>query len=252
MADKLIVGNWKMNYGPEAAAKYAKRLESKLPKVGRTTVVICPPSISLYPVHQALAGKHLGVGAQNIYFMDEGAYTGEISAPMLKGLAKYAIIGHSERRAMGEYDKLIAKKIAAALRNDLIPILCVGESLDERHHNLSAKVVIDQLTSDLHDLTAADVAKIVIAYEPVWAIGTGEFAVPDQVSPMVRAIRGCVEDLYGEEGGAGIKVLYGGSVNPDNAASYLSVEGVDGLLVGGASLVDIDFLKIVAAAERAD
>jgi triosephosphate isomerase len=247
--NRLIVGNWKMNFTPEEAVSYTETLEAKLPTSAHTTVVICPSTISLYPVRQALKTKNLGIGAQNIYFADSGAYTGETSATMLIGIAKYAIIGHSERRSMGEYDKLIAKKVAAALRNDIIPILCVGETLDERHHDLSTKVVMDQLTSDLHDLTASDVAKIVIAYEPVWAIGTGEFAVPDQVTPMVSAIRSTVEDLYGEEGGVGIKVLYGGSVNPDNSMSYLKVEGVDGLLIGGASLVEADFSRIVAIAE---
>lgn len=255
MARKMIVANWKMNFAPRAGAKYAERLEGKVGADTKVTVVLCPPSISLYSVRKALSGKHIVVGAQNISDADNGPHTGEISATMLKGIAKYSIIGHSERRATGEHDKLIAKKVAAALRNDIIPVLCVGETLEDRHHSLSTKVVIDQLTADLHELTAADVAKVVITYEPVWAIsngnGHGEFATPDAVAPMVSAIRSCIEDLYGEEGGAGIQVLYGGSVNPDNTTSFLAVDGIDGLLVGGASLVEAEFLKIIKLAEQA-
>jgi triosephosphate isomerase len=251
MAKKMIVGNWKMNLAPDAAVKFAKRLESKLvDEQLDSTVVVCPASVSLFAVKKTFNTKRLSIGAQNISPMDEGAYTGEISAPMVHGLAKYVLVGHSERRAMGEHDKLIAQKVAAALRSDLIPILCVGETLNDRHHNLSTKVVVDQLSADLRDLIAAEVAKVVIAYEPVWAIGTGEFATPDQVEPMVRAIRKCVEDLYGEAGGAGIQVLYGGSVKSDNAASYLKIDGVDGLLVGGASLIEPEFIKIVAIADK--
>jgi triosephosphate isomerase len=250
MATKLIVGNWKMHLAPQAAAKYAKKLEDKLPSGTKTSVVLCPPSVSIFAVSEALEGKALQLGAQNINPNDEGPYTGEISATMLQGIAKYTIVGHSERRAMGEHDKLIAEKVAAAIRNDIIPILCVGETLDERHHDLSTKVVIDQLTSDLHMLTAEDVAKIVIAYEPVWAIGTGVSATPEQIEPMIRAIRTTIEDLYGESGGQGVRVLYGAGVKVDFVSTILSIDGIDGLLVGGSSLVADEFLGIIAAAEQ--
>jgi triosephosphate isomerase len=168
---------------------------------------------------------------------------------MLKGLVNYAIIGHSERRAMGEDDKLIAKKVAAAFRNDITPILCVGEKLADREHGLSTKVVIDQLTADLGQLTAADVSQLVVAYEPVWAIGTGRVAKPDEVAPVVAAIRQTIEELYGEEGAGGLRVLYGGSVTPDVCTAYLKLRSIDGLLVGGASLNYEEFAQIAKIAQ---
>ncbi len=246
---RLIVGNWKMNLNPGEASVLVHRLEDKLAAKSDTEVVICPPFIDLYPISKELDKKKLTLGSQNIHYLDEGAFTGEISPAMLKGLVSYSIIGHSERRAMGEDDKLIAKKVAAAFRNDIVPVLCVGETLADREHKLSTKVVIDQLTADLAQLTAADVAELVVAYEPVWAIGTGKFAKPDEVSPVVAAIRQTIEELYGEDGAAGLRVLYGGSVNPDNCAAYLKLPGVDGLLVGGASLNYEEFAQIAKVAQ---
>jgi triosephosphate isomerase len=169
---------------------------------------------------------------------------------MLKGMATYSLIGHSERRAMGEDDKLIARKAAAALRNDIVPVLCVGESLQDREHSLSAKVVVDQLTADVAELTTSDVAQLVVAYEPVWAIGSGKFATPDEIAPIIATIRHTIEELYGEEGAAGLRVLYGGSVSPDNSRAYLEMDGVDGLLVGGASLNYEEFARIVKSAQK--
>jgi triosephosphate isomerase len=247
---RLIVGNWKMNLNPGDASLLVHRLEQKLVADPNTEVVICPPFIDIYPIARDHDATKLKVGSQNIHYLDEGAFTGEISPAMLKGLADYSLIGHSERRAMGEDDRLVAQKVAAAFRNDIVPVLCVGESLADREHNLSTKVVVDQLTAGLHQLTAADVARIVIAYEPVWAIGTGKFATPDQITPVIAAIRHTVEELYGEEGGAGIRVLYGGSVTPENATAYMQLEGIDGLLVGGASLNYEEFALIVKAAQQ--
>src|SRR5579871_6458819 len=155
---RLVVGNWKMNLGPAEASLLVSRLEQKLTPHENTEVVICPPFIDLFPLAKDLDHKKLKLGVQNIYYLDEGPFTGEISGAMVKGLADFAIVGHSERRAMGENDKLVAKKVAAAIRNNLTPVLCVGETLDERHHNLSTKVVIDQLTADLSEVTAEDVA----------------------------------------------------------------------------------------------
>jgi triosephosphate isomerase len=246
---RLIVGNWKMNLNPGEASALVARLEDKLEVNPRVEVVICPPFIDIYPIAKDLNQQKLYLGSQNIHYLDEGAFTGEISPAMLRGLVKYSLIGHSERRAMGEDDRLIAKKMAAALRNDIRPILCVGESLADRQHDLSTKVVIDQLTADLHELTASDVAQLVVAYEPVWAIGTGKFATPDEVKPVIQAIRHTIEELYGEEGSAGLRVLYGGSVEPDNCRTYLNLSGVDGLLVGGASLNYEEFAKIVKIAQ---
>ncbi len=250
---RLIVGNWKMNLNPGEASVLVHRLENKLSVDPGVEVVICPPFIDIYPISKELDHKKLKLGSQNIHYLDEGAFTGEISPAMLKGMASYAIIGHSERRAMGEDDKLIAKKVAAALRNDIIPVLCVGENLADREHGLSTKVTIDQLTADLHQLTAADVSQLVVTYEPVWAIshgdGKGRHATPDQVRPVVAAIRGTIEELYGEEGASGLRVLYGGSVNPDDCRAYLEMSGIDGLLVGGASLNYEEFAKIVKVAQ---
>jgi triosephosphate isomerase (TIM) len=249
---RLVVANWKMNFSPGEASMYVHRLESKISPKPAVEVVICPPFIDIYPIAKELDKKKLTLGSQNIHYLDEGAFTGEISPAMLKGLAAYSLIGHSERRAMGEDDKLIAKKVAAALRNDITPILCVGESLVDRQHELSQKVVVDQLTANLSQLTAADVARLVIAYEPVWAIshgdGQGKHATPDEVKPMVQVIRSTVEELYGEEAGS-LRVLYGGSVNPSDCLAFLKTPGVDGLLVGGASLNYEEFAEIVKAAQ---
>ena len=247
---RLIVGNWKMNLNPEEAGKYVKRLEDKISPSENVEVVICPPFIDIYPIASSHDRNKLKVGSQNMHYLDEGAFTGEISPSMLRGLANYVILGHSERRAMGEDDRTISKKVTAAFRNSIIPVLCVGEKLDDRQHDLSVKVVIDQLTADLAELTASDVARLVVAYEPVWAIGTGKFATPDEISPVIKAIHGTIEELYGEEGASGVRVLYGGSVVPDNAKTYLEMPGIDGLLVGGASLNYEEFATIVGVAQN--
>lgn len=250
---RLIVGNWKMNLNPGEASLLVKRLEDKIKPKDNTEVVICPPFIDLYPIAKDLDRSKLKVGSQNIHYLDEGPFTGEISPAMLRGLAEYAIIGHSERRAMGEDDRLIAKKMAAAIRNDIIPILCVGETLEERQHGLAQKVIVDQLTADLTQLTAADVSKVVIAYEPVWAINHGDgksiTAKPDEISFAYTAIRTTLEELYGEAGLGGLRLLYGGSTDPDHSKAYLQMDYVDGLLVGGASLNYEDFAKIIKSSQ---
>ena len=251
---RLIVGNWKMNLGPAEALALVQKLEAKLEPSERVEVVVCPPFIDLYPLDEAIDKTILKLGAQNLYFVDNGPYTGEISATMLKGLVSYAIIGHSERRAMGENDKLIASKVAAAIRSGITPVVCVGENLHDREHGLSSKVVVDQLTADLAMVTAAEVKDLVVAYEPLWAIshgdGKGRHATPDDINAVLRSIRATVEDLYGEAGGIGVRVLYGGSVNPDDCRAYLGMDGIDGLLVGGASLNYEEFAAIVKAADQ--
>ena len=246
----LIVGNWKMHLGPHEADLLVKRLEQHIEADHSTEVVVCPPFIDLHSVHRGIDHKKLKVGAQNAHHLDEGAYTGEVSAAMLKGLAEYVIIGHSERRAMGETDELIAKKMTAAVRNGLTPILCVGESLTERHHKLSIKVVTDQLEAGLSLLTDEDVAKVVIAYEPIWAIGSGVPATPEQIKPAIKAIRTTVEELYGESASSGVRILYGASVKSDFVNSILSIDNVVGLLVGGASLNYAEFAKIVKSVQQ--
>jgi triosephosphate isomerase len=247
---KVVVANWKMNLGPKDGLALVKRLQDRiLPKRG-VDVVLCPPFLDLVPIKDKLDRQKFKLGAQNCHYLDDGAVTGEISASMLRGLVHYVIIGHSERRVQfGEDDKLIAKKLAAVVRNGLRPILCVGENLQQRQSKLSVKVVIDQLTADLSLLTASDVSNLVVAYEPLWAIGTGQSAMPEQIAPVIEAIHHTVEELYGEGSAHGLQVLYGGSVNPDDAGAYLKTDGIDGLLVGGASLNYEDFGKIVELAQ---
>lgn len=246
----LIVGNWKMHLNPGEASLLVKRLEQHVETSPETEVVICPPFIDLYSLSKEIDHKKFKLGAQNAHHIDEGAYTGEISAAMLKGLVKYVIIGHSERRAMGETDTLIAQKVAAAVRNDLIPILCVGENLHDRNHKLSINVITDQLTAGLSLLTAEDVAKVVVAYEPIWAIGAGTPATPAQIKPSITAIRTTIEELYGESSSGRTRIIYGASVAAEFVNSILSVNGVEGLLSGGASLNFAEFSNIIAATQK--
>jgi len=247
---KLIAGNWKMNLGPKEAVALVKKLQDKVLPKKSVEVILCPPFLDLVPVKEVLDRQKFKLGAQNCHFLDDGAVTGEISASMLRGLVGYVIIGHSERRVQfNEDDKLIAKKLAAVVRNDLRPILCVGENLHQRQSKLSVKVVVDQLMADLALLTASDIDNLVVAYEPIWAIGTGEFATPEQIEPVISAIHRTVEEIYGEGATTGLQVLYGGSVTGDNAAAYLDQEGIDGFLVGGASLNAEQFGKIIELAQ---
>ncbi len=238
---RLIAANWKMNLSPGEASLFVKRLDDKVTPDATTEIVLCVPSIDLYPVSRELDHKKFKLGAQNIHHLDAGPYTGEISGSMIKGLAQYVIVGHSERRAMGETDKAIALKLAAAVRNNLTPILCIGENLHDREHNLAEKVIVDQLTADLAMLTAADVSNIVIAYEPVWAINHHDGtkpkpARPDDIRFAYPAIRTTLEELYGEDGLQNVRLLYGGSTDADNCRAYLETEYVDGLLTGTSSL----------------
>lgn len=249
MSKKLIVGNWKMHLSPSEATLLAQRLNQKIDHDPKVEIVLCPPAIDLMPVHKEMNAQKFKLGAQNIHYRDEGAFTGEISAPMIKGLADYVIVGHSERRAMGEDDKTIAEKIAAAVRSNISPILCIGEGLNERHHELTKKVVMDQLEANLAMITAGEMHKFVIAYEPVWAIGSGDFAKPNDVIQVVLWIRHTIEELYGEAASSKVRILYGGSVDPDNAKSYLSLDYIDGLLVGGASINYEKFASIVKTAQ---
>lgn len=255
MAKKfLITANWKMNLAPHQASLLVNRLDQKILADRNVRVVLCPPFIDLYPLAKDLDTKKFRLGSQNLHHLDEGPHTGEVSASMLKGLVDYAIVGHSERRReAGETDALIAKKMAAAVRNGITPILCVGDTLLDREHGHAARVVNDRLTSGLSLLTADELGQIVVAYEPVWAIskgdGHGTFAKPHEVTPMIQAIRTTIEDLYGEGYGTNALVLYGGSANGDNVRAYLELPGVDGLLVGGASLNYEEFSKMVKIAQ---
>lgn len=250
-----IVGNWKMHQNPKQAVNLVKRLQKKAKPHTHVTGVVCPPFVDLAPIKEILEDDLLKLGAQDIDDHDEGTYTGQISGPILKGLAEYVIVGHSERRRnQHESDTLIGKKVSAAIRNGITPILCVGEKLSDRQEGLSERVVTDQLTVALSHISDSELKHVIIAYEPVWAIssgdGKGQFATPDKVAPIYQAIRQTVEGLFGEGASSQIKILYGGSVNPDNATSYLAMEHTDGLLVGGASLNYLSFAAIITAAQK--
>lgn len=242
---KLVVGNWKMNLSvPESTIlleKYAKTLEPK-----HTELVICPSFIDIYSANEVLNGTEIGVGAQNVFYEDAGAFTGEVSAHQLKGFAEYAIVGHSERRHLfGEDDKIVAKKAAACVQHKIRPIVCVGERLHEKMDGLTNLVISSQLEASLSNLTPAEVAEAVIAYEPVWAIGTGHFCEPKKANEVAGKIRNLVKVLYGEKSAEKVRVLYGGSLDEKNVKGFLGCSNIDGFLVGGSSLKQDVFTKIV-------
>lgn len=253
MKHYTIVGNWKMHQNPEQAVRLVERLQKQAQPHTHVTNVICPPFVDLPAVKEVVEEDLLKLGAQNLHEQDEGTFTGEISGTMLKGLVDYVIVGHSERRRFAhETDKLIGLKLAAAVRNGLKPILCVGDRLHDREEGSARRVVVDQLNGALSQITDKDLEHILIAYEPVWAISTGDgkghFASPTDVEPMVTAIRNTVEELFGERASSQVEVLYGGSVNPEDAKAYLELDNIAGLLVGGASLNYEQFAKIIAIA----
>lgn len=253
LPQKIIIGNWKLNETVAEGTVILSKLHQELNGFNGANVVICPPATHLYALHRELAGfrslPKLELGAQNISDFESGAHTGEISAAMVSGLAHYTIIGHSERRThYHETDEQITKKVANALRHSLVPILCVGENQIARHDGKANQVVLDQLNTDLADVTAAEVKNIVIAYEPLWAIGTGNFAKPAQIEEMLRLIRNALVQRFGKPASTEIRVVYGGSVDGENAKAILNLQGCDGLLVGGASLKPKEFATIVRTA----
>lgn len=251
MGKKLIVANWKMHFTVGQASLFLHRLQERVPSHRDVETVLCPNFLALQSLSLQLDRHKFRLGAQNCYEKDEGAFTGEVSATMLRGLANYVIAGHSERRyILGETDKRIAQKVAAIQRNDLTPILCVGETEIERKHGETRHILHDQITTGISNLTAAEIKKMVIAYEPVWAIGTGNFAKPDDVAQAIALIRAQVKALYGAPASLMVRVLYGGSVDANNAGAYLATEGVDGLLIGGASLNYDVFARIVTKAHQ--
>jgi len=252
MRKKLIAGNWKMNLTSLTSKDLLTDLVIRLSDetLKKVDVVVCPPFTSLATAKEVLNKKNIGLGAQNIHQKDEGAYTGEISAPMIKSLnCNYVILGHSERRQyFGETNHLINAKVKNALKNDITPILCVGETLDERENNVHKKIVDEQVTLCLKDLTKDDMKNVIIAYEPVWAIGTGKTATPEQANDMHIAIREALENLFGKEVAESTRILYGGSMNDKNASELLSKPDIDGGLIGGASLKVESFIKIIESA----
>ncbi|HOF43118.1 MAG TPA: triose-phosphate isomerase [Bacilli bacterium] len=247
MRKKIIAGNWKMNKTRDEALQFVYAVSEKLPHIDEVDSVVCAP----FPLLRTLCkrqGDNLRVGAQNMHYADNGAYTGEISAEMLTTLGvAYVIIGHSERRAMfNETDETVNLKVKKAFEKGLIPILCVGETLEQREKGQEKKVVKAQLEKNLEGLSKNDIEHLVIAYEPIWAIGTGKTASAAQAEEMCAYVREVVKDLYGTAADK-MRVQYGGSVKVDNIKEILSMPNIDGALVGGASLKADDFVKLVEA-----
>ena len=247
----LIVGNWKMHKNVHEASMLVHSL-AKLVEVHRDVeVVLCPTFLTLQSLSLQIDRRQFKLGAQNCYWRDEGAYTGEVSATQLRGLADYVIVGHSERRNIfGEHERDIRAKVQAVLRNKMRPILCIGETAQQRVDHETKHVIHDQLTSGLANVTSEEIKDVIIAYEPVWAIGTGKSASVEDVTTVASLVHRQVVTLYGEKAAAELRILYGGSCNDENAEQYVSIERVDGLLVGGASLSAHSFAKMVAVAHN--
>ena len=254
MRKPFVAGNWKMNTDSHTSVSLAEGISSGALEVAghSVDVMVCPPFVYLQAVAKALSSSSIAVGAQDVYIEQKGAFTGEISALMLKDIGcSYALCGHSERRhVIGEPDELISKKVKAAISGGLLPILCVGEQLEERQADKTAEVVTRHIKNGLADLSAEKVSAVTIAYEPVWAIGTGLTATPQQAQDVHALIRKLLGEMYEGPLAEGIRILYGGSAKPDNAAELMRRQDIDGLLVGGASLKADDFLAIIQAAVK--
>ena len=254
MRKPFIGGNWKMNTDSKSAVELAKGVVQKCgTMLDEVEICVCPPFVYLAAVKNALGSSNIGLGAQDVYFEPKGAFTGEISCQMLKDIGcKDVIIGHSERRhVLGETDELINKKLLAAIEAGLLPIFCVGELLEERKAGKTAQVVKEQIQKGMASVTIEKAKAVTIAYEPVWAIGTGINATPQQAQEVHLMIRQLVATLYNEDFAEQMRIQYGGSVKPDNASQIIAQADVDGFLVGGASLKADEFAAIVKAAAEA-
>ena len=249
-----IVGNWKLNFNVGESSIYLHKLQKNLPNYRDIEVIVAPSMIALQPLSLQIDRHKMKLSAQNGFYRDYGAFTGETSFSQLRGIVDYVIIGHSERRHIfGEDDKMVGKKVAAAIRNKLTPILCIGETESERSFGETADVIRDQLLSGLRDVSEEDIEKVLIAYEPVWAISTtghSKPATPDEIEEVVKLIKGVLKDLYGKKVADTTPILFGGSVKPSNAVAYLTVPGISGLLAGGSSLILSEFADIIEAAKR--
>jgi len=247
---KLIAGNWKMNKTSADGVALVRDIVVAVGKQSDVEMVVCPPFTGLESAGKALEGSNVKLGAQNMHFEASGAFTGEISAPMLRAIfATHVILGHSERRTIfGETDELVNKKVLAALKNQLRPIFCVGETLAERESGSTLKVVQTQLERGLDGVSKELAASVVIAYEPVWAIGTGKVATTEQAQEVHAFIRGLLTNLFTESVAQKLRILYGGSMKPSNAPELLSQKDIDGGLIGGASLEARSFVELVTAA----
>ncbi|MEN8127152.1 MAG: triose-phosphate isomerase [Planctomycetota bacterium] len=247
MRKPFIAGNWKMNMNSASAVSLAAGLAKELDGLDTVDVAVCPPFVYLQSAASALSASNIALGSQNVYFEEKGAFTGEISCDMLKDVCcTYAIVGHSERRhVMGETDALINKKVSAAINSGLLPILCVGELLEEREAGTTSEVVAAQIKNGLAGIDAERVQAVTVAYEPVWAIGTGLTATPEQAQEVHAMIRGLLAEMYGDDIAQTLRIQYGGSAKPGNTAELMAQPDVDGLLVGGASLKVEDFAAMV-------
>lgn len=246
---KLIIGNWKMNLGVHESSLYLHRLAKNVKVHRNVEVVLAPTMLALQTLSLQVNFRQFRLAAQNFYWRDHGAYTGEVSATQLRGIVSYGLVGHSERRHIfQETDKDTRAKVQAAIRNGIRPVLCVGETAGERTAGETRDVLHDQLLGGLANITSEELPEVVIAYEPVWAIGTGNNALPTDVVEAIVSIRSQLKHLYGAKAANEVQVLYGGSVTAESAADYLSLSEVDGLLVGGASLDEHAFTSIIEKA----
>ncbi|HOX09167.1 MAG TPA: triose-phosphate isomerase [Candidatus Omnitrophota bacterium] len=252
MRKPIIAGNWKMYKTSGEALELVNGLKSELKGESAVDIVVCPPFTAIAKVADALKGSNIGYGAQDMYWEEEGAFTGEVAPKMITDLGcGYCIIGHSERRTyFHETNDTVNKKVKAALKHGLTPIVCVGERLEERDSGKTFDVVKDHVEGGLSGLTKEDALKVVIAYEPVWAIGTGRTATPEQAQEVHKYIRSLLGKMFGEEVSSKVRIQYGGSVKPDNVKAIMAGPDIDGALVGGASLNVKDFAEIVRQSKR--
>jgi triosephosphate isomerase len=249
----LIVGNWKMHLNVHEASALLKRLDDHIQIHRDIEVVLAPNMLTLASIARDIDHRKFKLASQNAYYKDEGAYTGEVSFTMLRDIVDYAIIGHSERRIFfNESLETIRDKVTAAIRNGIKPILCIGETKQDKQDGETKRVIHDQLTTALSNLTAEELNDVIVAYEPVWAISTfnGQLAKPSEIKPIVDLVRMNISELYGAKAGTELKLIYGGSVDDQTALGYLQIEGIDGLLPGSASLNYKKFSSIVDSAYR--
>jgi len=251
MRTPFMAGNWKMNKTIAEAVELVTALREKVDTIDGVRVAVCTPFVDLAPVAEALKGSRIEVGAQNMFWEDKGAFTGEVSPVMLKDVASLVIIGHSERRQyFGETDETVNKKVKAALAHGLTPIVCVGESLEQNQAGETESFVRSQVRAGFEGITAGQMKGIVVAYEPIWAIGTGLAATPEDANRIVGLVRATLADMYGDETAQEVIIQYGGSMKPGNVEALMAQPEIDGGLIGGAALKAPDFITLVEAAAR--
>jgi triosephosphate isomerase (TIM) len=252
MRTPFVAGNWKMNKTAAEARDLVSKMLTPLSEIANVEKVLCPPFTSIAAVAEALGHSGIGLGAQNLHWEEKGAFTGEVAPSMVKEFCNYVIIGHSERRTyFGETDQMVNKRLHTALKFDLTPIVCIGETLDQYESGLTSEVVSRQIKLGFADVDSANAARIVVAYEPVWAIGTGKASSGENAQYVHgKVIRPALSELFGEKNAQAIRILYGGSVTAANAAEFFSQADIDGALVGGASLKPEEFVAITKAAVK--